>query len=237
MKIAICDDEECFRTKLSQYLYKYYRSLDIIIDSFPSGEKLSERFKMNSDAYDLIFLDIEMEQLDGIHTAKRIRQYNQDTIIIFLTSHVEYALEGYEVDAFRFLSKPLIESKLIKALNDVQSEWDRNRKLIIRDFDNDILLPYKDIVYLEAQNVNVHIKTLNKDYTIRKTLNSIGKEVKGPAFYQPHRSYIINLSYVTDYDNKIITMETGETIPLSRNKLSEFKEALMLYVKSCGREG
>lgn len=235
MKIAICDDEEFFRTKLSQYLYKYYRSLDIIIDSYPSGEKLLDKFKVNSNAYDLIFLDIEMGHLDGIHTAKRIRQYNQDTIIIFLTSHVEYAPEGYEVDAFRFLTKPLMESKLIKALTDVQCERDRNRKLIIRDFDNDVLLPYKDIVYLEAQNVNVYIKTMNKDYTIRKTLGSIGDEIKGPAFYQPHRSYIINLSYVTDYDNKTIIMETGEAIPLSRNKLSEFKEALMLYVKNCGK--
>lgn len=235
MKIAVCDDDECFRRKLLQYLNQYYKSLDVLIDTFPSGEKLAERFTSDKNAYNLIFLDIEMGRMDGIHTAKRIRQENKDVIIIFLTSHVEFATDGYEVNAFRFLTKPLSENKLLKTLQDIQKEWDSNRKMIIRDFDSEILLQYKDIIYLEAQNVNISIKTTNKDYTIRRTLSSMCDELKGPAFYQPHRSFIINLSYVADYDNKSVTMENGAVIPLSRNKLAEFKEALMLYVKNCGR--
>ena len=235
MKIAICDDEKIFRGQLQEYLNKYYKSLDTIVESFTSGEKFLEKYMINPNAYELIFMDIEMGELDGINTAKRLREYNSDVIIIFLTSHVELALEGYEVDAFRFLSKPINERKLINALQDVQSEIDRNRKILIKDVEKEVLLKYKDIIYVEAQNVNLRIRTNESEYSIRKSLIQMEKEVEGPSFYKPHRSYLINLGYVVDYTNKVITMETGEKIPLSRNKVTELKEALMLYVKTCGR--
>lgn len=235
MKIAVCDDEKLYRDQLTKYLNIYYKSLDILIEAFSSGEELLEKFNANHNAYELVFMDIEMKKADGISTSRQIREYNQNVIIIFLTSHAEYAPEGYEVDAFRFLLKPVNENKLIHALKDVHDEMDRNKKLLIKDLDREVLLRCRDIVYLEAQNVNVTIRTVESVFTIRKTLMNMEKDLQGPVFYKPHRSYLINLEYVTDYSNKSITMETGENIPLSRNKSGEFKEALLMYVKTCGR--
>lgn len=233
MRIAICDDENIFREQLKNYLIKYYRSLDVVIEPFPSGEIFLEAYKKNPQTFELIFMDIEMKQLDGISTAKKLREYNQDVILIFLTSHVEFALEGYEVDAFRFLAKPVNEKKLIGALQDVQCEMDQNKKILIKDFDKEIFVKHKDIISIEAQNVNVNIKTMDNSYVIRKSLQQMEEELKGTMFYKSHRSYLINLGYVADYNNKLITMENGEQIPLSRNKLTELKEALKLYVKTC----
>lgn len=235
MRIAVCDDEAVFLKQLTEYIEKYYNSIDLIVDTFESGEVLLKKLINKPDFYDLIFLDIEMKQLDGIQTAKKIREYNKEVLVIFLTSHVEYATDGYEVAAFRFLVKPLQENKLIRALQDVQKEMDRNRKILIKDSDREILLRYQDIVYLEAQNVNVLIRTLNDFFVIRRTLVQMEEEIKGPSFFKSHRSYIVNIGFVIDYDNKYITMETGEKIVVSRSKLADFKMAMMNYVRSYGR--
>ncbi|OYP58651.1 hypothetical protein CG709_00650, partial [Lachnotalea glycerini] len=148
---------------------------------------------------------------------------------------LEYAMDGYEVDAFRFLAKPVSQIKLKVALQDVQNEINRNKKMLIKDFDKEILIKYRDIVTIEAQNVNISIHTMNDFYLIRKTLAKMEEEVKGTMFYKPHRSYLINLGYIMHYTNKLITMENGDLIPLSRNKLKELKDALIFYVKICGK--
>ncbi len=80
MKIAICDDEKIFRDQLKHYLVKYYRSLDVVIETFPSGELFLETYKENPQAFELIFMDIEMKQLDGISTAKQLREYNREKV-------------------------------------------------------------------------------------------------------------------------------------------------------------
>lgn len=235
MKIAICDDEKLFSAKLKEYLEKYYKSIDLIIETFKSGEEFIKRFMNMNNGYDMVFLDIEMGQINGIETAKKLREYNKEIIIIFLTSHVEFATDGYEVDAFRFLIKPVQEAKLRHALQDVQKELDANKKILIKDKEREILLKYTDIVYIEAQNVNINICTMNDKFLIRKTLSEFEEEVKGLVFFKCHRSYIVNLGYVVNYDNKIITMESGDKINLSRNRLSDFKAAMIAYIRSFGR--
>lgn len=235
MRIAVCDDEAVFLNQLTEYIEKYYSSIDLIVDTFESGEAFLKKLINKPDFYDLIFLDIEMKQLNGIQTARRVREYNKEVLVVFLTSHVEFATDGYEVDAFRFLVKPLQENKLIRTLQDVQKEMDRNRKILIKDSEREILLRYQDIVYLEAQNVNVLIRTLKDFFVIRRTLFQMEEEIKGPSFFRSHRSYIVNIGFVTDYDNKYITMETGEKIIVSRSKSAEFKTAMMNYVRSYGR--
>lgn len=235
MKIAICDDEEMFSSQLKEYLESYYKSMDLIIDKFKSGEEFLKRYTNMNCGYDIIFLDIEMKQIDGIETAKKLRELNNDIIIIFLTSHLEFAPEGYEVNAFRFLIKPIQKEKLKNALLDVQYQIDRNKKILIKDKDREVLLKYTDIVYIEAQNVNIKICTMNEKFLIRKTLREIEEELKGPTFFKCHRSYIVNLDFVIDYDNKIITMENKEKISLSRNKYSDFKNSMITYLRSIGR--
>lgn len=235
MRIAVCDDEEVFLIQLRNNIEKYYNSLDLVIDTFESGEDFLKHFIKKTDCYDLIFLDIEMKELNGMQTAMNIRKINSDVLVIFLTSHVEFASDGYEADAFRFLIKPLQENKLIRALGDVQKEMDRNRRILVKDNDKEIMLKHQDIVYIEAQNVNILIRTLNNSYVIRKTLSEIEYEIKGPSFFRTHRSYIVNIGFVTDHNNKCITMQTGERIVISRGKVVEFKAAMLSYVRSCGR--
>ena len=235
VKIAICDDEPVFFDQLKQYLEKYYKSLDVIIDVFASGESFLNACSGRANTYDLAFMDIEMGDLDGITTARKIRAYDPELLLIFLTSHVEFALEGYEVDAFRFLPKPVNEQKLILTLQDVQQEIDLSRKILIKDSEQEVFIRHKDIISAEAQNVTLLIRTKEASYTIRKPLQQFELEVQSPMFYRPHRSYLINLGHVTSYDRKLIIMENGDSVPLSRGRMPELKEALLHYVKTCGR--
>ena len=95
MRIAVCDDEEVFSTQEKELIDKLAGSIDVIVDAYSDGRKLLEAFDKNP--YDVLFLDIEMPAMDGITLAKKLRERSDSIYIVFLTGHVEYALEGYEV--------------------------------------------------------------------------------------------------------------------------------------------
>ena len=110
MRIAICDDEKILQEQLKVEIEGYFNSLDIMTVCFNSGEALLVDFEKNQ--YDIVFLDIEMNGLNGLQTAKYLHEKKKDLPIVLVTSHTELAMEGYEVQAFRFLGKPIDRNKL-----------------------------------------------------------------------------------------------------------------------------
>ena len=130
VRIAICDDEEIYRIELKTILDKLLINVDYNIDTFDDGNRLVESFK--ALPYDLLFLDIEMPKVDGITLAKSLRAISEKVFIVFLTSHVEYAIEGYEVNALRYLTKPVDIEKLKEVIRYVQEKQGAARQLIIK---------------------------------------------------------------------------------------------------------
>ncbi len=235
MRIAVCDDEELFRDKIIGYIEKSYRDIDVIISSFASGEEFLKRYEKVQANYDIIFLDIEMKQLDGINTAERIRKINEDVPIVFLTSHNEFAPVGYEVSAFRFLIKPVQEDKLIEAIEGVKKQRLNLKTILVHQKDNDILLKTKNIIYIEAHNKEIHIHTVDNIYIERRNLNEIEDELKEEGFFRTHRGYLVNLSYVKEYDTKEAILENNERVLISRLKFNKFKESLYLHIKKTAK--
>lgn len=232
MRIAICDDEILFRDKIIEYIEKTYKDIDTVINSFSSGEEFLKHYEKGQVNYDIIFLDIEMKQLDGIKTAERIRNIDEDVPIAFLTSHDEFAPAGYEVSAFRFLTKPIQENKLIEAIEGSKKQNSNLKRILVHQRDSDILLKVKDIMYIESHDKEIHIHTLdNNCYIERRNLNEVEKELKEEGFFRTHRGYLVNLSYVKKYDNKEITLENDERILISRLKFRKFKENLYLHIR------
>lgn len=232
MRIAICDDEEIFLNEIKDKLEDYYSSLDVYIAEFISPELLIKRVEENSECFDVIFLDIEMPKYDGIKTAKKIKSMNNDIKIIFLTSHIELAMDGYEVDAFRFLSKPVNEEKLHKALRDLEKASSERDSIIINDGDERYIIKIKDILYIKAENVYLKIYTTKESYLIRKKIGELEEELDKRYFYRTHRSFIVNIINIKSFRDKKILMINNEEIPLSRNKISEFKEKMMSYFRN-----
>jgi len=231
LRIAVCDDEVLFREKIVQLIEERYKDLDIVINSFSSGEEFLKLYERGQSNYDVIFLDIEMNRLDGIKTAEEIRKIDTDIPIIFLTSHNEYAAAGYEVSAFRFLTKPIQENKLIEAIESIKRQMSSSRRILVHQRDTDVLLKIKDIRYIEAHDKEIYIHASDSCYIERRNLNDFEKELKEDGFFRTHRGYLVNLSYVKKFDTKGVTLENNELILISRLKYKKFKENLYLYIK------
>ena len=125
MDIAICDDEKIFREQIISYLLKYNNKFNIF--EYYNGYDLLESEKI----FDIIFLDIEMDNINGMIVAEKLRERGVSSIIIFFTSHHEYVHDAFKVKAFRFLNKPIDKVKLVEAILDAETEILNTEKIII----------------------------------------------------------------------------------------------------------
>lgn len=235
MKIAICDDDWHMQQTLRLLIDEIYQDLDMLVDGFTSGEALLAAVQKQSQPYQLILLDIEMRGIDGIETAKRLRKLLPDCYIIFITSHDEFALTGYEVAAFRYLVKPVQPEKLTEAISAVRAELSDHITLHVEDGPVEALLRVKDIYYIEAQDKRVRVVLKDTTFSDRRGIDEIERALAGEDFFRVHRSYLINFRYVARLDKNEILLVSGEQIPLSRLRKKAFKNAFQTYVSRTAR--
>ena len=225
MRIAICDDEEIYRVELKTILDKLLANIDYDIDTFEDGSILCEAF--SKEPYDLVFLDIEMPAVDGITLAKKIRSKSENVFIVFLTSHIEYALEGYEVNALRYLTKPVDTDKLREVLKYVLDKQGSNsHQIIIKEDGEDILIDINDVIYMESMNQNVRIVTSRGEHIIRYNIGDFEEELKNDGFFRIHRGYIVSLSKISRFAGKNVILEDNTSLPVSRSRCPKLKEML-----------
>lgn len=228
MRIAVCDDEKRFVKDFSAIVGRLYRSLDMIVDEFSDGTALLHSFAAR--AYDIVFLDIEMPGMDGISLAKRLREQSESVYIVFLTSHVEYAIKGYEVNALRYLTKPATEQGVREVLDHVIKKQSSEKFIWVRTRDGEQRIRLSDIVYIEAQDQNLVIITLNANYELRAKLNDYEQFLTPEGFFRIHRSYMVSLSKIVNVSGKELTVVGGYKLPVARGKDKEFRDAFMSFV-------
>ena len=229
MRIAICDDEEIYRIELKSLLDKLLINVDYNIDTFDDGNRLTESFK--GLPYDLVFLDIEMPAVDGITLAKKIRAISEKVFIVFLTSHVEYAIEGYEVNALRYLTKPVDIEKLKEVIRFVQEKQGKERQLIIKEDGEELLINLNDVIFMESMNQNVRIVTSKGEHVIRYNIGAFEEQLKNDGFFRIHRGYLISLSKVKKLSKSDVIMDGDTILPVSRSNIKPLKDALYSYVE------
>lgn len=235
MKIAICDDDWHMQQTLRLFIDQTYQDLDMLVDGFTSGESLLAAVQKQIQPYQLILLDIEMRGIDGIETAKRLRKLLPDCYIIFITSHDEFALTGYEVAAFRYLVKPVQPEKLREAISAVRAELADQFTLHVADGADEALVRAKDIFYVEAQDKRVRLVTARETFSDRRGIDEVAALLAQEDFYRVHRSYLINLRYVARLDGASVQLVNGDTVPISRLRKKAFKNAFQAYVKRTAR--
>ena len=229
MRIAICDDEERYRIELKTVLEKLLIDVDYNIDTFDDGNRLTDAFA--KAPYDLVFLDIEMPAIDGITLAKKIRSVSENVFIVFLTGHIEYALEGYEVNALRYLTKPVDINKLKDVLSYVREKQGSEKQIIIKEDGEEIIIDINDVIYMESMNQNVRIVTCRGEHTIRYNISDFENSLKNEGFFRIHRGYLISLSKVKKLVKNDVIMDGDITLPVSRSNTKALKEALYAYVE------
>ena len=229
MRIAICDDEEKYRVQLKTVLDKLLIDEDWDIDTYDDGRILNEKFSDNP--YDLVFLDIEMPAVDGITLAKKLRSLSDTVYIVFLTGHIEYALEGYEVNALRYLTKPVDVNKLKEVLQYVQEKNGGKQQIMIKEDGENIVIDINDVIYMESMNQNVRIVTTKGEHVIRYNIGDFEEKLKRQGFFRVHRGYLVSLSKVQRFAKGDVIMDNGVAVPVSRSNLKPLKDALYSYVE------
>ena len=227
MKIAVCDDDLIFQRQIKEELDQYYQSLDVLIEAFSSGETLLEAVCADPYGFFCVFMDIEMPGIDGMETTRRLRKLNRNLPVIFLTSHWDLAIEGYELNAFRFLTKPVEHDRLCLTLAALEAERRRQVRISITKDGRELFLPVEDLLYIKSENIYLSLITQDHTYLIRKKLKDLLPLLPPSMFCQIHRSYVVNLHRVFSYSGKDLVMEDQTVLPVSRNRRESLKEALI----------
>ncbi len=230
-KIAICDDSAEDRAYLAVLVKKWaaHSGHTVRISEFSSGE--SFLFHYGSDrCWDILLLDIEMGQMDGVTLAKRIRTDNRRLQIVFITGFPDFMAEGYEVSALHYLMKPVMEEKLLTVLDRAAGNLGKAEKHLCVSFDRQTaLLPLSQITYIEAQKQYVAIHTETREYRMKASLSDTEKQLD-EYFFRCQRSFLVNLRYVRRIDRDQVLLTDGTAVPISRGMAQKIgKELIRLF--------
>lgn len=233
VKIAICDDERQYIDRICPLLEKWaaQHKIPLTVYAFANGDELITAHK--NRCMDLIILDIIMPLLNGIDTARELRDSDPYVPIIFLTSSREFAIDSYEVKAFQYLIKPVSTKKLFEILEDFLKTYNRpQRNFIAQTSDGFYRILLDDIDYLEAQNKKVHVYMTNGKKIEICELFTKCEEIltQQKEFCRCHRSYIVNLKNVEHFSKTAATTHCGATVPISRSRYVIFKESYFNYM-------
>lgn len=205
------------------------------MECFRSPAELLEKYRAG-ERYDVLFLDIVMEPINGINLAGRIRNYDRRALIVFLTCYLEYAPAGYEVNAFRYLLKPVTEEAFVRIMKEIRQELEAAHTLLIRTPECELLIHTAELHYLEANNKESTLYYMRDTVTLRRSLSDLEKELPPAFFFRIHRKYLVNLSRVREFDEKSLTLDCGKTLPISRRRSGGFRCALNHYIEGDLRE-
>ena len=232
MRIAICDDEKKYREETKNCIKEYNSSVEIV--EFEDGSELVN----TKEVFDLILLDIEMPQLDGMTAAKLLRKRKVDAEIVFLTSYEKYVYDAFDIRALQFLKKPLEKERLIKVLRMVEDSLAKVERLALFLDDETCYVKLKDIVYVEAYGDGLYIyDRMGLVYEERRgTIKRLAEKLQGKGFVQIHRTYLISMFYVEQFGpNEVKLKGVDKKLPVSRRYAPGFKEAFLEFVNKHAR--
>ncbi len=233
INIGICDDDRVIIGIIKKYVENYFIECEnkpISIKTFNSGENLVNQ----EGSFQIIFLDIDMGGINGIETAKRIRQFDKKVKIIYVTSFKDYTNLAFKVRAFGYINKPIKKEDIYNHLKEAMEYIEAEEKEEVLEFittDGVVRLSTKEIYYFEYMNRTVKMKTLGKSYLIKEKITTIAELMSKYDFLMPHKSFTVNLFHVKSIRGCDITMMDGSIVPLSQKKSSEFRDSLNIYLE------
>lgn len=254
LQIAICDDEQFYREKLGRLLNQYLqkRGLQYVISDFASGEEFLEQCT-NRVKYDIVFLDISMEKVNGVQTAQRIRAFQNDTSIVFVTAFIDYALEGYKVDAVRYILKDSPDDAISECMDAILQKR-KAAQVVFSFLEGEKKLYTDNILYVESRKHKVVFfyrkgKTSDKrtwnqkpakplfhcmeeeivTYQIYDKLDAIEERLSGVGFLRIHKSYLVNMKHIRKISNYTALLDTGMELPVPRTRYQAVREAFVAY--------
>ena len=230
--IAIVDDEKIIGEEMAG-LIRSERS-DCSVSLFEAGEELFFAGK----SWDIIFLDICLEKENGLSIAKKIRETNENTVLIFVTGMKDYVFQAFDVGAFHYLLKPLDPKKFLEVFLRAAEETEKRKKaetelFLVKTRKRTYPILKSGILYVESRGKKAEIHTDRETIELYASLSGLETEL-GAGFYRCHRGYLVNLAYVSEYQHDSILLSDGEMIYLAKEKYQEFVKAYMRYLRGGG---
>lgn len=238
IKIAIVEDSEEDAKTLSEYCRRYAeeKGRQFSVELFDNGFNFITK---NNLDYDIIMLDIKMPYMNGMQTAQKIREANDNVCIIFITSMQQYAIHGYSVHATDFIVKPVKYSLFsfkfdrVMSILDKNSAKRQNRTIIIKTNRAIKHLQLSDIVYIETQKHKLIYHTISEDYEAWGSMKEVLLIIQSDDFALCNSGYYVNLKYVEQVTNNEVVVP-GASLPMSRTKRKSFLDALTAYCRDMG---
>lgn len=230
MRIAIVEDQAAERSRLKEYAENYFaaKGMEAEYFLFEDGSYFLEQYP---GRLDLVFLDIEMKCLDGVRTAHRLREFDGQVQILFVTRMIQYALEGYAVDAADFLVKPLrypvFCSRMDRVVQKIQ--FVTPRFLMMKQGREEICCPIQQITYMESLSKKTILHRKGQpDMYPAETLAALESRLKEEPFFRCHKSFLVNLNHIQNVSAADVTVD-GVQVPVSKHRRREFMQALANY--------
>lgn len=235
-KIAICDDESLFRKHIKEILIKYMECKGLLyeIDEFDSGKNFID-LGIEIIKYKIIFLDINMENMDGMETAQKIRKTSNDIFIVFVTAFITYTLEGYKVDAVRYILKNNVNfsEAVFECMDAISQKMNYVVKKKTFNFTKGMKnVSLERLLYIESRlhKLEFHIMEdkLNK-YSLYGVLNDIEKELEGNNFIRIHQSYLVNMKHISKVSRYEALLSNGIKLEIPKARYKHVKETYVAY--------
>lgn len=229
LSVAICDDEPAVCREIEELLAGQLVRADLDGNTrvFSDGESLVRAYERGEADFQIVFLDIKMQAMNGISAAREIRRYDEKVLIVFITSSAEYVFRGYEVKAFRYILKTELHQAFRKIFEECMEELraDSLRRFSFRLGADTVTLDLWDILYFESnrRQITVHVKT--EQYTFYGKLDDIEQELKGQDFVRCHQSFLVNAKQIKIVGGNALTLLSGETLPVSKSRREAVRDA------------
>ena len=237
-KLACCDDSIAARNQIQSFFSRLGAETGDIysVSYFRSADELL--LNMSRDTQ-ILLLDIGMEGMSGMALARHLREQNNDIYIIFITSMVQYAIEGYEVRAFGFLEKPLsyalFRREILDVTADITGKGDHIVSLNIGDTLS--VLHSNKLLFAEVYGHIVQLTCTDEVRQCAISLSALEEKLTGASFFRCHKSYLVNYRHIADIGLTEITLSNGAVIPLSRHRRKSLLTGFANYISNAGPSG
>lgn len=180
---------------------------------------------------DVALLDVEIPEISGIEFAKALRKNNENILICFITSHSQFAINGYEVSAIDYILKPVNPNRFNRTLDKIAGVLQKNLNNVIRlkASNGYYTINTKSIIYIEANKHNCIFHMIDEDKQINIPISEVEQFLVNHDLYRVHRSYIVNLKYIGSFNRPFIKLTNGDSVPVGRSKIKEVQNLFLKY--------
>ena len=233
-RVAIVEDDDAVAQVFEQYIARYADENGgvFLVSRFSDGAEIVSDYK---PVYDIIFMDIEMKQMDGMTAAQKIRELDNNVLLIFITNMSQYAIKGYSVNALDYLLKPVqyfvFSEQLKKSIETLQKR--RPGFLLLPLKDGAVNIETSKIIYIESFKHQMTVYTKDGIYSLNHTMKKLEDELSGSSFFRCNNCYLVNLAYVRVISGLTLTVDKY-TLTISRPRKKEFIKALNAYTRTGG---